>query len=374
MYKWGYINRIGKLVAPMEYDAVCRIDSVSCPLLAVAKQIGIGSDGNLELRWGFIDEKGNEITDCKYVNRRDVSYEYYMEVSKSGLMAVTVQTGTDEMGNAILEDGLINTKSEEVIPFGKYKEIYCKANSTLIQVKKQIGVDEKGDAIYKWGCIDEKENEIIPFIYESIGKFSENGLCVVQKNNDYGELKFGYINKQGKECIPFQFEYAGDFQHGLAPVKDEMGYLGFINEQGELVIPYKYYYGYGNFDQNQRAAIYQWDKDKERNDEVKYGLINTKGDEILPLQYEMIFNSLLDGYYVVKDEKYGCVDYNGKIILPTQYDKISIGTNGWIAVGVFDGKYDAYTDRYRCQYIDENGNVMLQLPQKYIEAYGFTSG
>ncbi|MGN0250034.1 MAG: WG repeat-containing protein [Oliverpabstia sp.] len=78
--------------------------------------------------------------------------------------------------------------------------------------------------------------------------------------------------------------------------------------------------------------------------------------------------------YGFKDgEHYGCIDCDGKIIIPVKYDMMEkAGSNGWIVAGTYNGKYDEDTDEYRCQYMDENGNVMLQLPEKYIYAEGFT--
>ena len=369
LYKWGYINRKGKLVIPMQYDAVSRYDLVDTPLLPVAKQMGTNANGKPDLIWAFIDKKGNAITEFEYVDRWD-SYGYHAEVSETGLISVIRKAGED-----MREYGVINKKGEVIIPFGKYKDIFID-NSGLISVEKQMDVDEDGKPIYKWGCIDEKENIIIPFEYEDIDYSSESGLFAVQKMNAYGELKYGYIDEKGQECIPFQFEKAYSFQNGLAAVYERgefFDYLGFINEQGKLVIPFQYPLSYGYFDENQRCIIWSTNENNEGEYEDKYGLINSQGDEILPIQYAGIFRLSLRLYGFKDGEQYGCIDSNGKIIMPVQYDMMKeAGSNGWIVVGMNDGKYDQDTDRYRCQYMDENGNVMLQLPEKYIYAEGFT--
>ncbi|MGN0324121.1 MAG: WG repeat-containing protein [Oliverpabstia sp.] len=370
LYKWGYIDRKGTVVIPMKYDAVRTEGVASCPVLAVAKQIGTDSFGNPVLRWGFVDKKGNIISECKYIDDM-LLYKLNANISKTGLMRVAIQTDDDEEGSHKLKYGVINIKGEEVIPFGKYEHIdFSISDNGLIAVENLVGADE--EALHRWGCIDEKGNVIIPFEYDDIGVFSENGLCAVQKTNGRGELKYGYINEQGKECIPFEFEYAGTFQNGLAAVKDESDHLGFINEQGNLVVPYKYWGLSSGFNQKERAIVQQREEDSEGNFVVNEGMINAKGDEVLPCQYSDISLLSLDLYRIQNGEKCGCVDYDGKLILPVQYDMLEAGSNGWIVVGTYDGKYDEDTDRYRCQYMDANGNVMLQLPEKYIYAEGFT--
>ena len=353
LYKWGYIDRKGNLVVPMKYDAVALWPDANIPLLAVAKQVGTDSDGKPHLKWGFIDKMGNEMTEYKYDNiLTDIDY------SLNGLMCL-IKYSED----STFEYCVINAKGEEIIPFGKYNEISVE-NDGLISVEKQIGVSEDGYPICKWGCIDEKENVIIPFEYNYLLSLSDNGLRPASKRNEAGESKVGFIDKNGNERIPFQFESANSFYYGFAGVGDEQDNLGFINEQGELVIPYQYYRGYGHFDKNKRAIIESWN---EQNQDYDVRLINDRGEEILPCQYSEIFLIMSDIYSVKSGEKYGCVDCDGKMILPVQYDLISGGDNGWMLVG----KYNEDTDRYTYQYMDEKGNVVLQLSEEYISAFGF---
>lgn len=73
----------------------------------------------------------------------------------------------------------------------------------------------------------------------------------------------------------------------------------------------------------------------------------------------------------MKNKQYGCMNQNGEVVIPVQYDMINGGHNGWIVVGYSNGKYDEYTDTYELHYIDEKGNTVLKLPEKYIQAEGF---
>ena len=75
-----------------------------------------------------------------------------------------------------------------------------------------------------------------------------------------------------------------------------------------------------------------------KNDNGKFGLINSKGEVFIPFQYDLIYNGMSDNIFIVsKDKKFGIVDYENHTILDTIYEKINsyhltIELNGEIAL------------------------------------------
>ena len=66
-----------------------------------------------------------------------------------------------------------------------------------------------------------------------------DGMAVVGKTNQFGQMKYGFINREGKLVIPYQFSIMpGDFHAGYARVeprtKSAFQYA-YINKKGEVV-------------------------------------------------------------------------------------------------------------------------------------------
>jgi WG containing repeat len=73
--------------------------------------------------------------------------------------------------------------------------------------------------------------------FDEIYRFSE-GLAVVGKKNQFGEVKYGYINTDGKLVIPLLYsikpsEFSGGYAKVVPKDKSEFEYA-FINKKGEI--------------------------------------------------------------------------------------------------------------------------------------------
>ena len=92
----------------------------------------------------------------------------------------------------------------------------------------------------------------------------------------------------------------------------------------------------------------------------KCGLINTDGDVILPIVYDcMELNEQTKTIKICKDEKYGFVNLNGKIIIPLEYDYIVDFKEGRARVKV-DGKWG---------FIDKNNNMVIPCKYKWVSDF-----
>ena len=79
--------------------------------------------------------------------------------------------------------------------------------------------------------------------YDEANGFSD-GMALVGKRDEFGEMKYGYINTKGEQVIPCKYsEKPSKFKNGFAMVKpkdkSDMQF-GFINKKGELVIKKTY--------------------------------------------------------------------------------------------------------------------------------------
>ena len=212
-----------------------------------------------------------------------------------------------------------------------------------------------------------------------------NGLIAVQATSNL----WGFINEKGMLIIPFEYSKVNDFENGLCEV-EKNGTQLVINKSNEVVFNQQdvYLYSIGLLKLNalqKKTYTYNIDSNTEiipiNADFVKikragkYGLINTKGETILPTIYSEIqvgsslttfvttkdritkiiqlnkgtysidrkINSV-DGFYndfaVMKyiNGRFGCIDNLGKIRIAPQYEIIRPFENE-VAVVKLNGKW-----------------------------------
>lgn len=79
-----------------------------------------------------------------------------------------------------------------------------------------------------------------------------------------------------------------------------------------------------------------------------------------------------------ENQKMGIVDFDGNVIMEPKYDEIfDYGDNDWATAGNLTDEYDSEVldksrrNKYQFEYIDRNGNVVMELPNTYIYAQSF---
>jgi hypothetical protein len=162
----------------------------------------------------------------------------------------------------------------------------------------------------KYGATDKNGKVVIPFQYELIYGFRD-GITWARKNGT-----FCVINTQGNILFSgAQYEKISDFHEGVAWVKKN-GRWGLINKNGKIVIPFsaKQYDDYGYY---QNGVIWVMER---KYGEVKYGVIDTKGNLIIPTMYDD-FSYFEDNLaWAKKNGKWGIIDKNNKVVVPFQYN------------------------------------------------------
>nr|WP_314602837.1 WG repeat-containing protein [uncultured Capnocytophaga sp.] len=284
-YLYGFIDEKGKEITPLKYEWVSPFRN------GMAKVYQ-------DHKYGFIDTTGKEVIPLKY----DAIGEFLNGVT-------IVQIGGKQ--------AFINKFGEELTPF--YDEIGTFSKDGIVKVR----LGKKEGLVYRTGeilvpltsqitgyivtvKINGKEyrvlvgkKEIVNLSkYDYAYDFSE-GLACVRLNNEYG-----FIDGKGKDVVPFIYDYADDFSEGLARVKLNNKW-GFIDKTGKEAISFKYDYAHSFFKGFGVVSINR-----------KYGVINSQGKELIPLEYEDIrINSedqivgYINGKEVYMDGKGRCIQY-----------------------------------------------------------------
>jgi hypothetical protein len=263
--KWVYIDSFTeKVVSEFKYDHASTFNEGMAQV-------------NRNGRWGYINKKGKEVIECKYIDANKFV---------NGL--AVVGTGDFEISNS--------------------------------------GIRTQPNRRY--GMIDKLGNVVIKFEFESLYNF-ENSLAKAKNTNG----NWGWINRQGYwQISPLFIEIESFNKEGIAKVRLPsidyyFGKSGFINTDGEYIIFPKY----------QELGTYNnqliWARFNH-----KYGFINNKGEEIIPFKYNDFYQIKEDLIYVRIDNKCGYIDSKGVIKVPVKYDFLSYEHSGYIWAGL-DGRY-----------------------------------
>lgn len=351
--RWEFLNADGStIVVPIKkYEAVGQFHSGIAPV----------SDGK---KWGFINSAGIEIVSPKY--DRTLPRQH-------GLTAVKLNE----------KWGLVNMLGEEIVE-PKYKHL-----GQFYEQKAWVYKNGKG------GYIDTTGKEVIPLIFDKVYDFSEgkatakkDGKIVVidetgniEARLDYEELevfrnglapftkggKTGFINSKFKEVIPPVYDhYVYPWPNGNIAVKNEEGWA-ILRADGKklkkLKQPYLFIHSlpqYSGLPAQADIAMFH------NKDLGLYGLINAKGEEVVPAIYDYI--SPFSNYrrLVVSNRgQYGVINLEGKIIVPLKYAMIDNFHEG--LASVLD------EDNMKRAYIDTNGVEVIQIPYRSVPA-NFTNG
>lgn len=281
---------------------------------------------NLETGWwGYIDTEGNLLFEGDW----DIAGDF-----------------TNGFARVLKDEkyGFINKKGEYLV-----EPIY---DSAVDFSEGMAEVERDG----KYGFINTQgEEQIPPQFKSSFWGFSE-GLAVVSKGEGYG-----YIDKQGNLVIDYKFYLAQPFSEGIAKVTNEKLEASFINQQGEPLFNNRSWPGARGFSEGLAAV-----RTKEYN-----GYINTQGDLELNMG-SLGLNSFEDGHAIVIVPPaiiyYGLINKKGEFVLPPEYYGLSYCGHGIYIT------YDMSKERYI--FIDLTGKQKYRIEFHEIinAAYPFKDG
>lgn len=391
-------NLLGKMLLAVAAAALWSCGGVERPVEYVAVKI----DGS-EL-WSIIDAKSGEVV-CKD------------EFKASGVMTdgemlyLSLEDGTKEVYNINNVKTPVASKLVDVAPFngndvtvavkeGKAPCIIDREGKQVAQLPNsvtQVGNFCEGLAPFcqgdsLWGYIDTKGKVVINPKYDAAEFFTDGLAAVGVGKGDDMTVKF--IDKDNKVKFTIKKEkyklYDSNFREGYLPVvknekivlldkegneavknaKMEEGYggyivcdgkfafckdgeLGLMNVDGEVLVRSKYEELWISQDGTIVACL----KDGEKE---RYGIIDDKGEEVLPFDYDDIRPLMGTGNMLVKEGKtWALVNKEGKEISKDTYDDVSY---------VLSGKYPSRMF-VRSNYFDAEGNAALVANEITVDSF-----
>lgn len=231
--KWGVINKTGKLIIPVKYDAIrylgYRLFAVNIGEKFIDEDIREGG------QWAVMNATGKALTPFLYNN---------ISAFEDGMAGIE----TFDPKTKIQKAGYIDSTGKVAIPL-KYDGVAFPFENgyATVTVKNRWGlIDKKGKLVIaleydglsnvwkegiikakkagKWGFINLANEMVIPFEYDDVKCNSENRIAVNKgaTTNQYGFTrggKWGYMDVQGKVVIPIEYDQAFCFLKGIADVQ-----------------------------------------------------------------------------------------------------------------------------------------------------------
>jgi len=249
----------------------------------------------------YINEDDTQYTKC--INEADILYPKRKYHNND-----TCWMYADRFGSVVLPDARNYYRIAN--PFS------CGLALVLDRDKKWKYIDKKGKVI-----IDASEYSMCWGFEEPIGPHAGGfkGLAYVSNWGETDE-KFGFIDLNGRIALPVDYDAilgAGDAYY---PEYDKIllikknGLYGAINEKTDIIIPIQY---------DEMSVFIHGSALAKRK--AHWGLINTKGETILPFTIleigQQCGNPITSEmrYLVKKDKYWGIIDQKGKDIIPFIY-------------------------------------------------------
>lgn len=201
----------------------------------------------------------------------------------------------------------------------------------------------------KWGYahLGGKDSLVVSISgeYEEAFDFS-NGLAAVRKEECGDRCKYYYINKANQRAIQRDFNYAGNFHAGYAIVgignceEEDSCMYGIIDKRGEFVVPPVY-----DIIEDATEGFYMAAKDG------KYGFINARGETAITFKYSDALPFSQGVAAVAIDESWFFIDNEGKQLFINRFNDVSSFSDSLAAVT---------QDGDNWGYIDMAGNFIIQ--------------
>lgn len=297
--KYGAINKAGKLIIPFSYSSVS--DFIQ------GRSIVEEND-----KLGIIDRNNRVILPFEYEDLGDLSSEliYFSKGLRYGYTDIYGETKIVEN----FDEAYSFSNGRAMVEIGDYQAM-IDVNGNYIFQPTFEGLSQISDSLYsfekdeKKGIISISGKIISEAKYDDIGLFNNDLAFVINEDtlqyiNENGEV----IISRGFKTYP-NFELKGEFKSGSAVVSKKEKY-GRINTKGEVIIPIDY----DNLGVGKNYIPY---KKKEA-----WGLINAANKMLIPAKYESI--DLIDERFVVAglNDSIGLLDLSGNNLLPFTFHAI----------------------------------------------------
>ena len=295
---------------------------------------------NEDRLWGVVDSgTGKEITPCKYqtMEKSCGNYSNYTIVSNDGKYGTIDGCGKEiiklqydgieafENERLVVRQGeeyaLIDSSGKIIVEFGKYDTLKVKDN--IVNTKKNG----------KYGVLDLNGNELLPCIYDYITA----GLDFVSPIHFITATVnglAGLFDIKGRQITPIEYERINSSKGYIIAQKN--GLNAMFDKDMNPVLPFEY----SKIEPDPENKII----DVNKGD--KNGIVDFKGNVIIPTIYEMVWWKE-DAVYV---ETYGypynlkgLLDHEGNTLIPCVYHEIGhLGGTLYIAQRYKESKSEVW--------------------------------
>lgn len=358
--QFGYIDKANKVIVPFQFDSGFDFEE--------GRAIVEKND-----KFGIIDRTGKVLFEMRFEDigqfsegliygKKDSLYAYY---DKYGMQRIPEQFDdafSFSKGIALVEKGskkgfiqpygdyLVEPVFEELSLFndslfiyksGDYYGIMHRNGKTVLTPTwDQIGALKSGKAIVvkgnKLGYIDDSARVILNPTYELFPNFMENA----QFEGNYAKVKFkdkfGVIDSKGKWIIPATYAGLGKIATLMAFQKGTK--WGYIDLTNKVVIKPVYEFA-SSFE---KGVAYVENKSM-------LGVINAKGEWILPAEFEQI-TRFENNFYVISKE-------GNMSLLAPNFEKIT--SNTYEQIRLVDGALFMLSNPNLVHYYDLKGHKMV---------------
>jgi len=316
-----------------------------------------------KMKWGYIDGTGAFIIKPQYESAGDFTDNGMAQVSEKGDWKLIDLTGKPIMKSVYMYSGT-STEKETIVNDGSGKSyMYDKNGRLLFQTD---------------GSIDK----------------TVSGMTAFSRRIDNEKALWGYINTEGKVVIEPQYAWAQAFFGDKALVELKEGHFGLIDKEGRLIREIETKMAKGL---SEDVFVYSIANAEGRD---MYGYMTSDGEILLAAKYSDA-KEFVGGMAIVNTSgdygsKYGVINKKGEFIVPAEYGEITYLGNGIYSVpeaheayylstfvrkALFDntGKqltgFDFYdietvgngllsvTDEKNTYLIDEKGNEIKSIPR-----------
>lgn len=354
--KWGFIDKSGKTVIPFDYAETYIF---SCGLAVVRndeQKIGFTF-----MKYGYVDKNGKIILPINYVSAtefhqshsgaialvQDKDYKYQL-IDDKGNKTVNFEHNYNSAywrsatelnlgyyySDRLIRYGIYNIENKNFTVKPEYVDLLkSHENYYLVLTKEQkkgvCSVDEKIPAIYSY--IFDQDN-----LYYAI-------LGGTQTKTGISGGKYVLYDYSGKKLTKYDDKDSYDeitpFYEGFARVKRN-GKYGYIDSKGNEIIPLEYEY----------AGVFSSGVAAVSNGEKKAGAINKKNQVVVPFEYENLGNFVDGVSFYKQDSLYGLINNKGEKITKPIFKGIGNFSEG-LAPFMKDGKIG---------YLNTKGEIVIQ--------------
>lgn len=320
--KWGAVDFTGKVVLPNEFDHLKASHSETSGYCFEA-----GKNG----QFGILDSLGQVVIPIKFDEVKPRHPDYFL-VKTGGKYGLFRGDGTEKLAPEYDQIATENNDQfhKQIISFRKSGkgyllqedgtfydttafDDYFKFSQDFIILKK-----DKQYALADWF------GHVRPGYFDEIDCDIDERKCLVSAYS-----KYGLIDYQGNIIIPLQFHYLDflDSEKTYFLFGDEEGKLGVLTKDANILLPPAYEaISYETYFRND--ALYYQNSLFHVKVNDRWGIVNSKGQYLIPCEYEEIGHFYNGKCAAKKDGKWGFINEKNKVVVPFQFEKVQFSENG----------------------------------------------